>query len=87
MVEYRSPASPDTHVRLLKRLMGLASKAVVGTVLAVEASGQGLDEIDDDLGVQLDFQTWRETPRCAGYLARLKRWEGRKGQHVLPFRV
>jgi hypothetical protein len=37
--------------------------------------------------VLLDFQTWRETPRCAGYLSRLKAWEGRKGQEVIPFKL
>jgi hypothetical protein len=76
-----------THLVLAKSLMAFASRFVVGKVLAVDVSGLGLDTFIDDPVVLLDFQTWRETPRCAGYLSRLKAWEGRKGQEVIPFKL
>ena len=53
--------------------------------LAAEANGLGLDEMTGDPAVVLDYQTWRETPRGTGYLDRLSRWEGRKGEEVVPY--
>ena len=76
---------PFTHVGELRRVMGRASRRLVGSALAVEASGPGLDEIGEDADVGLDFQSWRQTSRCDGYLVRLKRWEERKGKEVVPY--
>jgi hypothetical protein len=74
-----------THVGDLKIAMGLAAERVVGKPLALEANGLGLDEMTDDPAVVLDYQTWREPPRGTGYLDRLSRWEGRKGEEVVPY--
>lgn len=76
-----------THVGLLKRVMAVAARAVVSKALPMEAKGQGLDEIGDDPDVLLDFQTWRQTERCRGYLGRLSRWEERTGREVLPSKL
>jgi hypothetical protein len=72
-----------TQVEGLKIAMGLAARLVVGKPLAIEANG--LDEMIADPAVVLDYQTWRETPRGTGYLDRLSRWEGRKGEEVVPY--
>lgn len=74
-----------TQVEGLKIAMGLAAERVVGKALAIDANGFGLDEMTDDPDVVLDYQTWRETPRGTGYLDRLSRWEGRKGEEVVPY--
>ena len=64
---------PYTHVRQLKAAMGLASRAVVGLPLAVEASAPGVDEMRQaPLEVQQDYVTWMQSPRCPGYLSRLE---------------
>ena len=76
---------PYTHVAELKRVMGLAAKRVVGRALSVDASGPGLDEIGGGNDVRLDFQSWRQTPRGDGYLARLRGWEERRGREVVPY--
>ncbi len=53
--------------------MGLASRAVVGVPLAVEASVRGLDEMrQTPLDVQQDYVAWMQSPRCHGYLSRLQ---------------
>lgn len=65
--------------------MGLASMKVVGNSLEVEASSLGLDEIPADTDVRLDFQSWRQTARCDGYLVRLRTWEERNGKVVVPY--
>jgi hypothetical protein len=68
---------PYSRVRALKGLMNVASRSVLGAELAVEASGPGLDETADwPLHQQQDFITWRQTPRCEGYLHRLVDHEG-----------
>ena len=60
--------------------MNMATRSVLGAVLAVEAEALGLDELaDDPLHVQQDFIWWRQTPRCAGYLRRLHDHEARWG--------
>lgn len=71
-----------THTKLLLQAMMVASRVVMGRVLAVEANGLGLDEMDAPPEVRLDFQCWRETARGKGYLNRLGRWEQRKGREV-----
>ena len=76
-----------THVGLLRRVMAAAARAVVGKVLAMEAKGLGLDEMTGSSDVLLDFQWWRQTARCRGYLRRLSRWEKRTGRVVIPFRL
>lgn len=51
--------------------MKLASRAVVGLPLAVEASARGLDEMRNlPVEVQQDYVTWMQSPRCQGYLSR-----------------
>ena len=65
--------------------MRLAASRVVGMALAVEANAAGLDELAAPAYVRLDFMQWRETARGQGYLARLARWEGRKGREVLHY--
>jgi hypothetical protein len=74
-----------TRVDELKRVMGLASKWVVGKALMVEAAGPGLGTLSGGRAVNLDFECWRETARCDGYLQRLKQWEERKGREVVSF--
>jgi hypothetical protein len=74
-----------TRVDELKRVMGVASKWVVGRALEVEASGQGLGTQSGATGVSLDFECWRETARGDGYLGRLQRWEERQGREVVSF--
>ena len=76
-----------THVGLLKRVMAVAARAVVGKALPMEAKGLGLDEMTGGSDVLLDFQTWRQTARCPGYLGRLTRWEERTRRVVIPFRL
>ena len=76
-----------THVGLLKRVMAVAARAVMGTALAMEAKGRGLDEMTGSSDMLLDFQWWRQTARCSGYLGRLSRWEERTGRAVIPFRL
>jgi hypothetical protein len=74
---------PYTHVRPLKAAMGLASRAVVGVPLAVEASAPGLDEMRHrPLDVQQDYVAWMQSPRCGGYLSRLEDHEERQGSAV-----
>jgi hypothetical protein len=76
-----------TRVDELKRVMGVASKWVVGRRLALESNGAGLDSYSGagDQAVMLDFQSWRETPRGDGYRSRLRRWEERKARAVVPY--
>lgn len=78
---------PYTHVGLLKRVMTAAARAVVGKALAMESKWLGLDEMNGSSDVLLDFQTWRQTERCRGYLGRLTRWEERTGRVVIPFKL
>jgi hypothetical protein len=60
--------------------MGLASRAVVGVPLTLEASAQGLDEMQGQpLDVQQDYVSWMQSPRCGGYLSRLEEHEERQG--------
>lgn len=75
---------PYTHVGLLRRVMAVAARAVVGKALAMESKWLGLDEMGEDPVVLLDFQTWFQTERCRGYLGRLSRWEKRTGRVVIP---
>ena len=71
---------PYDRARILKATMRQAARVVVGAELAVEANGVGLDEQrDSPLYVQQDYILWRQTPRCAGYLARLQEHEERWG--------
>jgi hypothetical protein len=76
-----------TRVGELKRVMGMASKWVVGIALGVDANGGGVDSYAKAgaRDVMLDFQLWRETPRGDGYLGRLKRWEERTAREVVPY--
>lgn len=74
-----------TRVDELKRVMGVASKWVVGAALEMDASGPGLDVHLCDREVRLDFECWRETVRGDGYLRRLKRWEEGKGREVVSY--
>lgn len=76
---------PYTHAALMKRVMEIASRRAVNIKLGVEANGPGLDELEGDRDVQLDFQSWRQTPRSEGYLLRLKGWEKRKKREVIPY--
>ncbi len=55
----------------LKRVMAVASEAVVGRALPVSWTGVGLDEVDPDM--QDDLKAWRNerVVRCDGYRERL----------------
>lgn len=75
-----------TRVGALKKAMHLAAEQVVGKPLTLEANGQGLDEFTAPHHVKLDLRTWRETPRCEGYLSRMTKWEDLKGKEVKPYR-
>jgi hypothetical protein len=72
-----------TRVGELKRVMAEASAAVVGQAMAVSATALGVDEVGPD--ILLDFVTWTQTPRSAGYLQRMKAWEVRVGREVIPY--
>ncbi|MBJ2153660.1 hypothetical protein [Paracoccus sp. IB05] len=75
---------PYTHSRLLKAIMVQAAEEVVGRPLPLEAEHAGLDDMrDKPLEIQQDFEWWRETARCEGYLQRLKAWEESHGQVVV----
>jgi len=67
--------------------MNAAAMAVVGRVLAMEAKARGLDEMTGSSDVLLDFQWWRQTARCSGYLGRLVNWEERTGRVVIPSKL
>jgi hypothetical protein len=71
-----------TRVTELKRVMAEASAAVVGRAMAVSSNAAGMDEME--AAVRLDFETWTQTPRCPGYLSRMKAWEARVGLEVTP---
>jgi hypothetical protein len=61
------------HVGALKQAMERSAQEVAGGPLSISSSGPGLDEFQThDPWVVLDFVTWRQTPRCEGYLRRLE---------------
>ena len=64
-------------------MMAEASAAVVGRAMAVSATALGVDEVGPD--ILLDFVTWTQAPRSAGYLQRMKVWEVRVGREVIPY--
>jgi len=72
-----------TRVGELKQVMADASAAVVGRAMAVSQASPGADEMDP--GVRLDFVTWTQTHRSAGYLRRMRAWEARVGREVIPY--
>jgi len=76
-----------TRVNELKGAMRAASRLAVGRALEVSQSGPGLDEMrgDGDGDMINDFVTWRQAPRCAGYLKRLASWEARVGREIVPY--
>jgi len=72
-----------TRVGELKRVMAEASEAVVGRPLPVSTDALGLDEIEAEH--RADFIAWRQAPRSEGYMARMKGWEDRAGEVVVPY--
>lgn len=79
---------PYTHSRLVQGVMRQAASEVVGRELPVEVRYPGLAEFRDaPVHIQQDFETWRETARCEGYLARLRGWEAMTGEVVVPGRM
>lgn len=74
---------PYTLSLWVQRLMRRAAMQVLGRELPLEAKSPGLDGQGAD--VRLDFEAWRKTERCDGYLGRLRAWEVEKERVVVPF--
>lgn len=76
-----------TRVAELKAMMARACEEVMGAPIPTSNRFFGLDEKMGMPGyVVLDYISWRQTPRCPGYLDRLRQHEQRTGTEVIPYR-